>query len=289
MGKEKAIKLTLFQGEITETVRAEDDLLIMYKIPRRELSKKYTRDLYKGEAGIYLLYSNSDIYVGQTKDLEKRLKQHAGKSFWNKAILFYSNTKDPWTTTDLDYLEDYFIKKSEKIGTVKCHNAKKGNQSNAGVFEKTKLSPCIDDAVMLMNIMGMKFFQTSFSLTRELLATGTRRKKEALIVLKNAGIDFGNHPYYASNAKDTNLFAVDVDTEVVKEANWCLICNDTRTRKLILFRVPVGAITAKENNQSGIKVRRDTMKMTVRLDSVSFKDVNTCIDFSKYKQEEVEY
>ncbi len=289
MGKEKAIKLTLFQGEITETVRAEDDLLIMYKIPRRELSKKYTKDLYKGEAGIYLLYSNSDIYVGQTKDLEKRLKQHVDKSFWNKSILFYSNTKEPWTTTDLDFLEDYFISESEKISTVKCHNAKKGNKSNAGFFEKTKLSPCIDDAVMLMNILGMKFFQTSFSLTRESLAMGTRRKREALLILKNAGIDFGKHPYYASNSSDTTLFAVDVDTDIVNKSDWCLICNDTRTRKLIVFRVPAGAIPLKENNQSGIKVRRDTMKMTVRLDSVSFKDVNTCIDFSKYKQEEVEY
>lgn len=86
------------------------------KIPRIEI-KKYSNDELSG-VGVYLLYctdeiGNEKIYVGESEDVHKRLKQHIldydnGKEsyYWSYSVTFIDNRLDK---AEIRYIEDRLV------------------------------------------------------------------------------------------------------------------------------------------------------------------------------------
>ena len=85
------------------------------KIPRIEVGKYSNEEL--SYVGVYLLYctdsdGNEKIYVGESENVEKRLKQHISdydKSkedfYWNTAVAFVDNRLDK---AEIRYIENKF-------------------------------------------------------------------------------------------------------------------------------------------------------------------------------------
>ncbi len=88
--KAKTIKLLLEDGTLNGIITIEDTMWNtgeMYAAPKNSVD-----DLLKLDAcskfGIYMLLSDTTVYVGQAGDLSKRIKQHiSGKDWWNRVIL----------------------------------------------------------------------------------------------------------------------------------------------------------------------------------------------------------
>ena len=92
---------------------------------------------------IYYIYQitnnkNGKVYVGQTKDLIKRIKDHKGIAgmlrnkhkfgdpyYWEVKVLDivkFKNAKTPYFADKVIDLENFYIKKAQKIHGKKCVN-----------------------------------------------------------------------------------------------------------------------------------------------------------------------
>ena len=108
------------EGVITAELRNWSGKAI--KIPRIEVGKYKSEEL--SYIGVYLLYctdedGNEKIYVGESEDVEKRLKQHIadyekGKEtfYWNSAVAFVDNRLDK---AEVRYIENNFANEIIKL------------------------------------------------------------------------------------------------------------------------------------------------------------------------------
>ncbi len=95
--------------------------MVTYVVPREKLSEaKRINGIDK--QGVYYLFGNNSIYIGQTRNGINRLDDHnRQKDFWNIAILFLSDSK----TFSLDMisgLEEYAISKAAENKNIKLIN-----------------------------------------------------------------------------------------------------------------------------------------------------------------------
>lgn len=114
----KAIELFFVNGSSDGVVTAElrNWSGKAIKIPRIEVGKYTKEELHY--AGVYLLYcidddGNEKIYIGESEDVEARLKQHIadyskGKEvyYWNHAVLFVDNRLDK---AEIRYIENRLV------------------------------------------------------------------------------------------------------------------------------------------------------------------------------------
>lgn len=128
------------------------------------------------------------------------------------------------------------------------------------------------DAMLLMNIVGIKFFEEKNNSLRRRLLEGTRKKAKAINYLKATGVVLGENVYYCSNATNHGSFFVDVDKHVADECKWTPIINNVAEKKLYVAFIPAGMI-------EGIKVRSDTDKYTIRFKASDYtiKRINLCL------------
>lgn len=76
---------------------------LMYVVPRSEINKMMGLEEVK-HFGVYLLLSNTQIYVGEAADLKNRIKQHdKSKAWWERAVLI-TTTDNSFDQTDINYL-----------------------------------------------------------------------------------------------------------------------------------------------------------------------------------------
>lgn len=105
--KAKTINLLLEDGSLNGVMSLEDtswNAGELYSAPRDSVD-----NLFKTEAcnryGVYLLISESMVYVGQASDLKRRIQQHrVGKSWWERVIVL-TTSDDRLNKSDIDYLE----------------------------------------------------------------------------------------------------------------------------------------------------------------------------------------
>ena len=137
----KTINLLLYDGNLSGVISIEDSSWNsgeLYSAPRASV-----QDLLQTDAcnkyGVYLLLSNSMVYVGQSSDLAKRLTQHTiGKDWWESAVIL--TTKDNnLTRSDIDYLEYVLIERAFAIDKLDCDNKKKGNPPKVDKFRRVIL------------------------------------------------------------------------------------------------------------------------------------------------------
>ena len=122
----KTINLLLYSGNLDGVISIEDSSWNsgeLYSAPRESVS-----DLLKTDAcnkyGVYLLFSQAMVYVGQSFDLSKRLNQHmSGKDWWESAVIL-TTKDDSLTHSDIDYLENILIEKAFSIKRLDCDNKK---------------------------------------------------------------------------------------------------------------------------------------------------------------------
>ena len=124
MGRGKTIQIFLPDGsangiKLAEITSAIEKAIL---IPRNNLQEA-TKRKETAQEGIYFLFGVDDekakplVYIGQTKEGIKRIKNHdQNKDFWNYALLIISKTKS-FTKTHIEFLEElvnsYLLKYSD--------------------------------------------------------------------------------------------------------------------------------------------------------------------------------
>ena len=156
----KTINLLLYDGSLQGVISIEDSSWNsgeLYSAPRGSVQNLLATDACC-KYGVYLLLSNSKVYVGQSSDLAKRLSQHIiGKDWWESAVIL-TTKDDSLNHADIDYLENVLIEKAIAVDRLDCDNKKKGNPPKVDKFRKVFLGQYLEEALFLMELIGITVF-----------------------------------------------------------------------------------------------------------------------------------
>lgn len=149
------------EGVITAELRNWSGKAI--KIPRIEVGKYKNEEL--SYIGIYLLYCTDDdgnekIYVGESEDVEKRLKQHIsdyekGKEefYWNSAVAFVDNRLDK---AEIRYIENNFANEILENNPDRLLTKSTYNKTNLKDSQIAVAQEFTEHAKTLLDALGMK-------------------------------------------------------------------------------------------------------------------------------------
>ena len=224
------------EGVITAELRNWSGKAI--KIPRIEIGKYKNEEL--SYVGVYLLYctdenGNEKIYVGESENVEGRLKQHIldyenekEKFYWNSAIAFVDNRLDK---AEIRYIENKFANEISAISPNKLLTKKTFNKTNLKAAQIAVADEFTENAKTLLDALGIKMFYVApqaQSQNQYLYCKGKNANAKGFIsnngftVLKDSVINeqtvpsFENKAYYKLRLKLINEKII-VDYKFVKD------------------------------------------------------------------------
>ena len=170
----RIINMVLYDGTLGGVIRIGDtnwNACELFSVPR-----EFVSDLLKlgacNKYGVYLLLSQDRVYVGQSSDLARRLSQHmVGKEWWESSVIITTNN-DSLNRSDIDYLENVLIEKAFSLKKLDKDNKKSGNPPKVHDYRKLFLDQYLDEALFLMQLIGIKAFSDGKT------AKSNKRKKE---------------------------------------------------------------------------------------------------------------
>ena len=303
----KSINLLLYDGTLQGVIGIEDSSWRgeLYSAPRESMDALLGSgacDKY----GVYLLLAHNRVYVGQSSDLAKRLSQHVtGKDWWENVVVL-TTKDDSLDHTDIDWLESALIERAKSVVNFECDNQRRGNPVKVDRFKETFLIPYLDEALFLMELIGITMFSadrrgedavqaygraTRVDVTNvhNRLAFGTRAKSVALEYLEESAIEVSSHNNYANLSGDGSEYFLNPQRNRLS-VDWTIILNDTSRHELIVLDVPAGSLRMVDGATRGLIARRDnTSQLDLHLSAVSFKDRRSGVDFSKFLVTKVAY
>ena len=133
------------------------------KIPRIEVGKYSDAEL--SDVGVYLLYctdeiGNEKIYVGESEDVYKRLKQHIceydkGKEsyYWSYAVAFVDNRLDK---AEIRYIEDRLVNEIYDINPSRLLTKSSYGRTNLKSSQIAVAEEFINNIKTLLGALGIK-------------------------------------------------------------------------------------------------------------------------------------
>lgn len=91
---------------VSRIIGCENQVTELYVIDRadKKFVSEHSAELSKPALYILINRDKKMLYVGETEDSLKRIKNHESKDFWTEAIVFHSNTAS-LSTTEVKWLE----------------------------------------------------------------------------------------------------------------------------------------------------------------------------------------
>ena len=171
MAKPIAINLLLLDGKTSGLVKCSIDgrTEIIFKIPRKDLTKCKEREELKGD-GVYFLLGEENgrpkIYVGQAGSRKNgtgiltRLKEHdrAEKNFWTEAIVFTTSDKS-FGATEISWLENKFCNMAMNAARYTVSNGNDPSPGNITEAKEIVLNDHAEFAQLMLSAMGYKMFE----------------------------------------------------------------------------------------------------------------------------------
>ena len=270
----------------------------MYSAPRDSVQDLLSTDACS-KYGVYLLLSHDKVYIGQSSDLAKRLSQHIiGKDWWESAVIL-TTKDDSLNHTDIDYLESILIDKAFAVDRLDCDNKKKGNPPKVDKFRKVFLGQYLEEALFLMQLIGIAVFSdskqghhgksaTASTLTigtldtRTRLSLGKRMKGEAVEFLRDNGVDLGKHVSYSVLQSNGQEFWINPQTGMLSR-NWSIVLNDNVRHELIALTIPADTISMRSSDSEGLVPRSDKPELIdLLIVRETLVDKRSGFDFSPY-------
>lgn len=169
MARGKVISVYLIDGVANGKIKATISNWngIAYKIPRRLLDECKELDAFK-QSGVYFLFGNNMVYVGQAevrkngKGIHQRILDHENdkyKDCWDEVVIF-TRKDNSLGRTDISYLENRFYNKALDAGRFHVQN---GNEPTIGTVTEEKeseLEEYIDQAELVLGALGYKVFES---------------------------------------------------------------------------------------------------------------------------------
>ena len=241
MAKAKTINLLLNDGSLEGVISMEDSSWNkgeLYSAPRGSVEDLISTDACS-RYGVYLLLSEDMVYVGQSSDLAKRIKQHIiGKSWWERVVIL-TTSDDSLTRSDLDYIESILIAKANSVGRLDCDNKNTGNKQKLSRFREVELQQYLEEALFLLELIGVTVFKEAPKKQKakggaELITSvvnssetqrAIREKKEAMSFLASKGVTVGKYTNYAKRGDNRQEYWINPQSTVV-DRDWYLILNN---------------------------------------------------------------
>ncbi|MBQ9911253.1 MAG: GIY-YIG nuclease family protein [Lachnospiraceae bacterium] len=253
--------------------------------------------------GVYLLLSENMVYVGQSSDLAKRIKQHIiGKPWWERVVIL-TTSNNSLTRSDIDYLESELIKKAEKSDRLDCDNRNKGNTVNVSKFREVELSQYLEEALFLMELIGIavfsdqenskknkgrdKLFSTIDLSTQQQIEI--RAKREARRFLQENSIVLDDDFTYAKRQDNVNVFWMN-PRRTVLEKEWDIVLNDQFSHELLVIHVPANTFRVLSGDAKGFYVRNDRKEvLDINIAGDQLTERKSKIDFTPYVVKRIKY
>ncbi len=102
---------------VSRIISCENQVTELFVIDRadKKFVSEYSTDLNKPALYILVNRDKRQLYVGETDDSIKRLRNHEAKDFWTEAIVFHSTT-DTLSTTEVRWLEAKTYEALKELG-----------------------------------------------------------------------------------------------------------------------------------------------------------------------------
>ena len=102
---------------VSRIISCENQVTELFVIDRadKKFVSEYSDDLNKPALYILVNRDKKQLYVGETDDSIKRLRNHEAKDFWTEAIVFHSTT-DTLSTTEVKWLEAKTYEALKELG-----------------------------------------------------------------------------------------------------------------------------------------------------------------------------
>lgn len=304
--KAKSINLLLYEGDLNGVISIEDTSWNsgeLYSAPRNSVAELIETGACN-KYGVYLLLSRDKVYIGQSSDLAKRITQHTvGKDWWESVVIL-TTKDDSLNHADIDYLESVLIEKATRINRLDCDNKNRGNPPKVDKFRKVFLGQYLEEALFLMQLIGITVFSatrghTSTTKTTGVLlgtvdihtklAIGKRAKAEAVQFLQSQGISTNKKVSYAVKLDNKEEFWMNPQIDKLN-TNWELILNNNVEHELIVLSIPPFTFTLKTSSDPGLVVRSDDPKrIDLNLHVTTLKDRRSGLDFSPFVKKRVKY
>lgn len=194
------------------------------------------------------------------------------------------------------------IEKARFVGRLDCDNWQRGNPVKVDRFREVWLNQYLDEALFLMEFIGIPVFVESRNVIRgsdathidltnvhNLLAVGTRTKKLAIDYVTEHGIKVNaNATYAVLNKAGTEYFLNPRTTKL--NSNWSIVLNDTSKRMLLVLMVPAGSLAMREGARTGLVARRDKPEyIDLHITVECLRDRVSGTDFSGYLTGRIAY
>ena len=137
------------------TIRRPFSVMTAYYVPRSHIKEaKNVKGINR--YGIYCLYGNGRIYIGQTRNGIERIAEHTrGKQFWDEAILFLA---DPihFNLNIISGLERYAIEMAIKNSPYQVENKSVPQYETVSGFEQMQVVTMYEEISFIMTFLGIK-------------------------------------------------------------------------------------------------------------------------------------
>ncbi|WP_027438325.1 GIY-YIG nuclease family protein [Lachnospira multipara] len=295
MSNAKVVDVVFYNGTLDGVVKLSNSNgngAVVISSPRTKI-KQLLELSESNNFGVYLLLSDKKVYIGQAKELKRRIKDHEANKDWWKRVIILTTTSNSLDSSDIDYLEAELISLAKMRNVLSVDNIQKGNIYNIKESRRIVLEGFIEEINFILDFIGVSVFssenispdaqRTSLVSNRVLQLTqlAPARKYIRENVLKNKKFS------YAKRANNNNEYAIDPQEDLLKNT-WNIVLNDIVTYCFYVFEIPNSEITDIVIEQ--FKRRNDDAhKLSIRIDGSSFVDKRSGFDFSKYLKKRISY
>ena len=302
--KAKTIQLLLEDGNLKGLISIADSSWNsgeLYSAPRETVDDLVSSDACN-KYGVYLLLSDDMVYVGQAKDLSRRIKQHLiGKDWWDRVVVL-TTSDDSLNRSDIDYLEASLISKASNNNKLDCDNKNKGNDPKVSKFRKVELEQYLDEALFLIELVGINVFEEvsgkrkkagKIEIKQTSSLTGgqieIRAKREAKELLEENGIILSTKYNYGKLQEARGEYWLNPRVEKVEE-DWEVVLNNQIEGKLIYISVPANSFEITEKGKGGLVTRKDKpYYIDLNINAETYVDRVSKCRFEKYIKKIIKY
>lgn len=302
--KAKTISFLLEDGTLKGVMCIEDsnwNAGELYSAPRESVNQLISSEACN-KYGVYLLLSEDMVYVGQSRDLSFRIKQHlSGKDWWERVIVL-TTKDDNLNRSDIDYLESVLIDKAYENSKLDCDNKKKGNIQKVTKFRKVELDQYLEEAFFILALIGVAVFDKSEKGLKkkakllistppqmDYVITDIQCKSDAIKLLSENGIIIENECNYAKRQKNRFEYWINPRISVVTE-EWDLILNNQFEKELIYIHIPANTFSLSDGIKKGLYVRKDKpIYIDLNILTETLCDRRSGCDFSGYVKSTIKY
>ncbi len=165
MGRPKAIKILLPEGDldglrIIEIGNWTGKILIVPRILVPEVANQRAVEL--SAPGLYfLLAGNTEryVYVGETEDFYRRIRQHQKRPDWDRVIVVLAKDRN-LHRAHLKYLEYSAYKLIREAGRVTVSNLSQPQEPNLSEMDRSEMLHFMFNIKLALEGAGYNFMQT---------------------------------------------------------------------------------------------------------------------------------